>query len=88
MGSADTAVDFFLVGSEDFVVVFDFVVVAYNNVGSKAVGGAYAVLVPVVVLSSRLDSSGNKADIVVFVDFVVVVDFVLVGSNDVESNDV
>ena len=52
VGSADTAVAFFLVGSKDFVVVVDFVVVASNNVGSKAVFGASAFLVLVVVLSS------------------------------------
>ena len=32
VGSADTAVDFVLVGFKDFVVVVDFVVVASNDV--------------------------------------------------------
>ena len=83
VGSADTAVDFVLVGSKDFVVVVNFVVVASKDVESKAVGGASAVLVLIVVLYSRLDSRGNKAGIVVVINFVVVVNFVLVGSNDV-----
>ena len=88
MSSADTAVDFVLIGSKNFVVVVNFVVVASKDVKSKAVGGASAVLVLIVVLYSRLDSRGNKSGIVVGVDFVVVVDFFLVGSNDVGSNDV
>ena len=86
--SVDTAVDFVLVGSKDFVVVVNFFVVASNDVGYKAVGGASAVVVLVVLLSSQLDSRGNKAGIVVVIDFVVVVKFFLIGSNDVESNDV
>ena len=78
VGSADTSVDFVLIGSKDFVVVVDFGVIASNDVGSKAVGGASAVLVVVVVLSSRLDSRVNKAGIVVVIDFIVIVDFFLV----------
>ena len=42
MGSVDTAVDFVLVGSKYFVVVVDFVIVASNDVGSKAIDGASA----------------------------------------------
>ena len=51
VGSEDTAIDFVLVGSKDFVVVVNFVVVSSKDVGSKVVGGVSAVLILVVVLS-------------------------------------